>query len=40
MRKIIISFLSFTFLFVQADDMSVQDIIEAMDNNLNAKTGY
>ena len=37
MRKIIISFLSFTFLFAQADDMSVQDIIEAMDNNLNAK---
>ena len=37
MIKIIISFLSFTFLFAQADDMSVQDIIEAMDNNLNAK---
>ena len=37
MSKIIISFLSFTFLFAQADDMSVQDIIEAMDNNLNAK---
>ena len=38
MSKIIISFLSFTFLFAQADDMSVQDIIEAMDNNLNAKS--
>ena len=38
MSKIIISFLSFTFLFAQADNMSVQDIIEAMDNNLNAKS--
>ena len=38
MIKILISFLSFTFLFAQADDMSVQDIIEAMDNNLNAKS--
>ena len=38
MSKIIIIFLSFTFLFAQADDMSVKDIIEAMDNNLNAKS--
>ena len=38
MIKILISFLSFTFLVAQADDMSVQDIIEAMDNNLNAKS--
>ncbi len=38
MIKIFISFLSFTFLFAQADDMSVQDIIKAMDNNLNAKS--
>jgi len=38
MIKILISFLSFTFLFAQADDMSVQDIIKAMDNNLNAKS--
>ena len=38
MNKIFISFLSFTFLFAQADDMSVQDIIKAMDNNLNAKS--
>ena len=38
MIKLLISFLSFTFLFAQADDMSVQDIIKAMDNNLNAKS--
>ena len=38
MIKILISFLSFTFLFAQGDDMSVQDIIKAMDNNLNAKS--
>ncbi len=38
MIKILISFLSFTFLFSQADDISVQDIIKAMDNNLNAKS--
>ena len=38
MIKILISFLSFTFLFAQADDTSVQDIIKAMDNNLNAKS--
>ena len=38
MINILISFLSFTFLFAQADDMSVQDIIKAMDNNLNAKS--
>ena len=38
MIKILISFLSFTFIFAQADDISVQDIIKAMDNNLNAKS--
>ncbi len=38
MIKILISFLSFTFLPGQSDDMSVQDIIKAMDNNLNAKS--
>ena len=38
MIKILISFLSFTFLFAQADDISVKDIIKAMDNNLNAKS--
>lgn len=38
MIKILISFLSFTFLFAQGDDMSVQDIIKAMDKNLNAKS--
>ena len=38
MIKILISFLSFTFIFAQADDTSVQDIIKAMDNNLNAKS--
>ena len=37
MIKILISFLSFTFLLSQSNDMSVQDIIKAMDNNLNAK---
>ena len=38
MIKIIISFLSFTFLLGQSDDMTVQDIIKAMDDNLNAKS--
>ena len=38
MIKLLISFLSFTFLFAQSDDMYVQDIIKAMDNNLNAKS--
>ena len=38
MIKILISFLFFTFLSGQADDISVQDIIKAMDDNLNAKS--
>ena len=38
MIKIITFFLSLTFLLGQPDDMSVQDIIKAMDNNLNAKS--
>ena len=38
MIKVLISFLSFTFFFAQADDISVQDIIKAMDNNLKAKS--
>ena len=38
MTKIITFFLSFTFLLGQPDNMSVQDIIKAMDNNLNAKS--
>ena len=38
MIKILIFILSFTFLPSQSDDMSVQDIIRAMDNNLNAKS--
>ena len=38
MIKILISILSFAFLLGQPDDMSVQDIIRAMDNNLNAKS--
>ena len=38
MIKILISFLSFTFLLSQSNDMSVQEIIQAMDNNLNAKS--
>ena len=38
MIKILIFILSFAFLPGQPDDMSVQDIIKAMDNNLNAKS--
>ena len=38
MIKILIFILSFTFLPSQSDDMSVQDIIKAMDDNLNAKS--
>ena len=38
MIKILISILSFAFLLGQTKDMSVQDIIRAMDENLNAKS--
>ena len=38
MIKILIFILSFTFIPGQSDDMSVQDIIKAMDDNLNAKS--
>ena len=38
MIKILISILSFAFLIGQNKDMSVQDIIRAMDDNLNAKS--
>jgi len=38
MIKILISILSFAFLLGQSNDMSVQDIIKAMDENLNAKS--
>ena len=38
MIKILISILSFAFLLGQSNDMSVQDIIRAMDDNLNAKS--
>ena len=38
MIKILISILSFAFLLGQTNDMSVQDIISAMDDNLNAKS--
>ena len=38
MINIFFSFLSFTFLLGQSNDMSVQEIIQAMDNNLNAKS--
>ena len=38
MIKVIISILSFAFLIGQNKDMSVQDIIRAMDDNLNAKS--
>ena len=37
MNKILIFILSCSFLIGQSDDMTVQDIIKAMDNNLNAK---
>ena len=38
MIKILISILSFAFFLGQSNDMSVQDIIRAMDENLNAKS--
>ena len=38
MIKILISFLSFAFLLGQPNEMSIQEIIQAMDNNLNAKS--
>jgi len=38
MIKILISFLSFAFILGQSNDMSVQEIIQAMDNNLSAKS--
>ena len=38
MIKILFSILSFSFLLGQSNDMSVQDIIRAMDENLNAKS--
>ena len=38
MIKILIIILSFAFLPGQSDNISVQDIIKAMDNNLNAKS--
>ena len=38
MIKILTSILSFAFLIGQDKDMSVQDIIRAMDDNLNAKS--
>ena len=38
MIKIVIFLLSFSFLLGQSDEMTVQDIIKAMDDNLNAKS--
>ena len=38
MTKALIFIFLFTFLPGQSDDISVQDIIKAMDNNLNAKS--
>ena len=38
MTKALIFILLFTFLPGQSDDISIQDIIKAMDNNLNAKS--
>ena len=37
MKKLIFSIFAFSFVFGQ-NDMSVQDIIKAMDDNLNAKS--
>ena len=38
MIRIFIALLFFAFLFGQADEVSVQDIIQVMDDNLNAKS--
>ena len=38
MIRILVALLFFTFLFGQSDDVPVQDIIQAMDDNLNAKS--
>ena len=38
MTKVLVCILLLTFLPGQSDDMSVQDIIKAIDNNLNAKS--
>ena len=38
MIKRLIFILSFALILGQSDDMSVQEIIQAMDNNLNAKS--
>ena len=38
MIRIFVALLFLTFLFGQSDDVSVQDIIQAMDDNLNAKS--
>ena len=38
MIRILVVLLFFNFLFGQSDDVSVQDIIQAMDDNLNAKS--
>ena len=37
MNKTLIFILSYSFVIGQSEDMTVQDIIKAMDNNLNAK---
>ena len=38
MIRILVVLLFFNFLFGQSDDVSIQDIIQAMDDNLNAKS--
>ena len=38
MIRILLALLFFPFLFGQADEVSVRDIIQAMDDNLNAKS--
>ena len=38
MMKLIIPIISFSLLFAQSGEMSVKDIIKAVDKNLNAKS--
>ena len=38
MIRILVVLLFFNFLFGQSDEVSVQDIIQVMDDNLNAKS--
>ena len=38
MRNILVLFFLFSFLFPQSDQISAEDIMKAMDENLNAKS--